>query len=133
MPPAGASKPGWRRKAPSKVRPASGRAPLPLGDRAKAERRLAVQEIAHLRLAFLRLQRTDAIDQPSAGTDAPGRGVEQADLKIGELGQVGRLGGPKHIGMTPKRAGGGTGRVEQDGVEQASIGPVCGVGRHKFG
>jgi hypothetical protein len=70
-------------------------------------------------LAFFRLQRAAGVDQPPAGGETVGGGVEEPRLQ-GGLGADVALGAvPGDVGVTPERARGGAGGVDQHDVERA--------------
>ena len=72
------------------VRLGGGRAAVAGVGRQRREVGMALQEGARLRLALLRLQRADAVDQPAARLHAGRGGVQQARLDLGQLGDVAR-------------------------------------------
>ena len=65
-------------------------------------------------LAFLRFQRTGAIDERAAGREKTGRMGEKARLQCSELVAVGGRFQPQHVGMAARGAGRRAGGVEQD-------------------
>lgn len=96
----------------------------------RAEAGVSAQERLHLRFALLRLQGTGAVDQPPAGEDAVGGGVQQARLGGGQPRQVPRPRRVQHVRVAAEGAGGRARRVQQHEVEPAGVGPAGRVRRH---
>ena len=82
---------------------------------------IALQQGLDLPLAFLRLQRADAIDQHAARLGQLDRAVEQARLQPDQRRDVGLALEPGHVGMAADGAGRGAGRIEQYRVERLGI------------
>src|SRR5438067_2210782 len=85
-----------------------------------------------LLLTFLGFERADAVYDLAAGLRQGGRAVEQPLLQADELRKVTLALEPADVGMAADRAGRGTRRVDQYGIERAAL-PFGRVGGDHVG
>src|SRR4029079_15349127 len=83
--------------------------------------RIACQQCADLLLAFLGLERADAVDNRATSFSERDRAVEQALLQSAELRHVGLGLEPPDIRMAADRSGGGARRIDQLGIERSRL------------
>ena len=102
------------------------------GDRRPLDVRLLRQQVGDDVLAFLRFERTAAIDQGTARFGQGDGAIDQSALQGGKLGNVRGLLKPGHVGVAADGAGRGTGRIEEDGVERLGL-PFGDVGADELG
>ena len=78
---------------------------------------IATQERGDLRRAFLRLQRTGAIDEAPAGLEHAAGALQHFRLHERQRRNIAGALHPRHVRMTANGAGGRTGRIQQNSVE----------------
>lgn len=92
----------------------------------KAEVLVAHKRRRDLTLALLRQERAGGIDKPAPGRQLRERAIQKFGLNPRERADGSAIADMRQVGMTADRAGRGTGRVEQNGVE---VGVGSGFGR----
>ena len=90
-------------------------------DRRTRQIGIAPQERRYLSLAFVGLDRADAIDEATTRSNETGGPVEHLGLESRQHRNVGGAFGPTDVGMPPHGSGGGTWRIEQHRIECRSL------------
>lgn len=101
-------------------------------DRLPLHLRFGIQQRGDGLLAFLRFQRTGAIDQRAAGLEQAHTFLQQPLLQRVERAEIGFVLQPGDVGVAADGAGRHAGRVEKDRIEWTAV-PFGRIGRHASG